>query len=119
MLKSYFILNEISNQVKYQLKKASENDKENQIEIKKPAWMLNLMSGPGKNVLARAGIFQNCILDAVQATNDFMVKTIGAEPSADILSKSLISSFILSEMKNQIDWQRKEARKTKEGKKGS
>ena len=81
--------------------------------------MINLKSGPGKNVLARAGIFQNCILDAIQATNDFMVETIGAEPSADILSKSLISSFILSEIKNQIDWQRKEARKTKEGKKGS
>ena len=119
LLKSYFILNEISNQVKYQLKKASENENEPQIEIKKPAWMLNLISGPGKNVLARAGVFQNCILDAIHATNDFMVKTIGAEPSADILSKSLISSFILSEMKNQIDWQRKEARKKKEDKKGS
>ena len=119
MLKSYFILNEVSNQVKYQLKKASENEKENQIEIKKPAWMLNLKSGPGKNVLARAGIFQNCILDAIQATNDFMVKTIGAEPSADILSKSLKSSFILSEIKNQIDWQRKNAKKTKAAEKDS
>ena len=119
MLKSYFILNEVSNQVKYQLKKAAEEEKETQIEIKKPVWTLNLKSGPGKNVLARAGVFQNCILDAIQATNDFMVKTIGAQPSADILSKSLKSSFILSEIKNQIDWQRKEARKTKEGKKGS
>jgi hypothetical protein len=45
-----------------------------------------------------------------------MIKTIGAEPSADILSKSLKSSFILSEIKNQIDWQRKNAKKTKEGK---
>jgi hypothetical protein len=119
MLKSYFILNEVSNQVKYQLKKAAEKEKENPIEIKNPVWTLNLKSGPGKNVLARAGVFQNCILDAIQATNDFMVKTIGAEPSADILSKSLTSSFILSEIKNQIDWQRKNAQKTKAAEKDS
>jgi hypothetical protein len=119
MLKSYFILNEVSNQVKYQLKKAAQEEKETQIEIKKPVWTLNLKSGPGKNVLARAGVFQNCILDAIQATNDFVVKTTGAEPSADILSKSLKSSFILSEIKNQIDWQRKNAQKTKAAEKDS
>jgi hypothetical protein len=70
-------------------------------------------------VLARAGLFQKSILDAIQTTNDFMIKTIGTEPSADILSKSLTSSFILSEIKNQIDWQRKEARKAEEDKKKS
>jgi len=119
MLKSYFILNEVSNQVKYQLKKAAEKDKEDQIEIKSPIWTLNLKSGPGKNVLARAGIFENSILDAIEVTNDFIAKTLGAEPSADILSKSLKSSFILSEIKNQIDWQRKNAKKTKEAEKES
>ncbi len=119
MLKSYFILNEVGNQVKYQLKKESEKEKEEQIEIKTPVWRLNLKSGPGKNVLARAGLFQNSILDAIQTINEFMVKNIGAEPSAEILSKSLKSSFILSEIKNQIDWQRKNAKKTKEGKKKS
>ena len=119
MLKSYFILNEVSNQVKYQLKKAAEEEKENQIEIKKPVWTLNLKSGPGKNVLARAGIFENSILEAIEVTNDFIGKTLGAEPSADILSKSLKSSFILSEIKNQIDWQRKKAKKTKEAEKES
>ncbi|MEJ2283822.1 MAG: hypothetical protein P8X85_09535 [Desulfobacterales bacterium] len=118
MLKSYFILNEIGNQVKYQLKKAAKKEEEEEkeedpIAIKTPVWTLNLKSGPGKNVLARAGLFQNSILDAIQTTNEFMVKTIGSEPSAEILSKSLKSSFILSEIKNQIDWQRKNA---KEGK---
>ena len=119
MLKSYFILNEVGNQVKYQLKKAAEKEKEGQIEIKSPTWTLNLKNGPGKNILARAGIFENSILDAIQVTNDFMVKTLGAEPSADILSKSLKSSFILSEIKNQIDWQRKNAKKTKAAEKES
>jgi len=116
MLKSYFILNEVGNQVKYQLKKATQKDEEDQIVIKTPVWTLNLKSGPGKNVLARAGLFQNSILDAIQTTNAFMVKTIGSEPSAEILSKSLKSSFILSEIKNQIDWQRKNANKDKKDK---
>lgn len=115
MLKSYFILNEVGNQVKYQLKKESEQEKEEQVEIKNPVWTLNLKSGPGKNVLARAGLFQKSILDAIQNTNDFMVKNLGSEPSDEILSKSLQSSFILSEIKNQIEWQRKSAKKTKDG----
>jgi len=116
MLKSYFILNEVGNQVKYQLKKATKKEEEDQIATKSPVWTLNLKSGPGKNVLARAGLFQNSILDAIQTTNEFMIKTIGSEPSAEILSKSLKSSFILSEIKNQIDWQRKNVKKAKEDK---
>ena len=119
MLKSYFILNEIGNQVKYQLKKGAATENEGQVEIKNPVWTLNLISGPVTNVLARAGLFQKSILDAIQITNDFMVKTHGSEPSADILSKSLKSTFILSEIKNQIDWQRKKAKKTETGKKES
>ena len=119
MLKSYFILNEVGNQVKYQLKKQSEKEKEDKIAIKNPVWTLNLKSGPGKNVLARAGFFQNSILDAIQTTYDFMVKTLGSEPSDEILSKSLKSSFILSEIKHQIDWQRKNAKKAIEGKEKS
>jgi hypothetical protein len=116
MLKSYFILNEVGNQIKYQLKKEAEKGEGDPVDIKNPVWKLNLKTGPGKNVLARAGLFQKSILDAIQTTNDFMIKTIGTEPSADILSKSLTSSFILSEIKNQIDWQRKEARKAEEDK---
>ena len=119
MLKSYFILNEIGNQVKYQLKKEAAPETEDRVEIKNPVWTLNLISGPVTNVLARAGLFQKSILDAIQNTNDFMVKTLGSEPSADILSKSLKSSFILSEIKNQIDWQRKNAQKAQTGKKKS
>jgi hypothetical protein len=119
MLKSYFILNEVTNQIKYQLKKEAEKQEgeEDPIHISNPFWRLNLKTGPGKNVLARAGLFQYSILDALQTTKDFMKKTIGSEPSSDILSKSLTSSFILSEIKNQIDWQRKNAKKANEGKK--
>ena len=119
MLKSYFILNEVGNQVKYQLKKEAEKAEEDQIESKKPVWTLNLKAGPGQNILARAGVFHKRIPEALQAVNDFMLKTIGTVPSTEILSRSLKSSFILSEIKNQIDWQRKEAHKAKRDKKKS
>ena len=110
MLKSYFILNEISNQVKYQLKNALKKENAHQNEIKKPFWTLNLMTGPKNNVLAGAGFFHLIIKEAVQDVRDFVKKTIGVEPSNAILAKSLKSSFILSEVKNQIEWQRKNAR---------
>lgn len=115
MLKSYFILNEIGNQVKYQLKKASENkDAKDQIEIRGPFWTLNLMTGPGKNVLTRGGVFTSDIQAAVRSVREFVKKTIGKEPTDDILAKSLKSSFILSEIKNQIEWQRKSAQNASE-----
>jgi hypothetical protein len=112
MLKSYFILNEVGNQVKYQLKKKAskrENDDDDQIDTRKPFWTLNLMSGPGKNVLPRAGVFTSNIQAAIQSARQFIKKAIGVEPSNDILANSLKSSFILSEIKNQIEWQRKNA----------
>ena len=114
MLKSYFILNEVGNQVKYQLKKASKNDvddedDEDQIDVRRPLWTLNLLKGPGKNVLARAGVFTGNINTAIQSVREFIKKSIGVEPSDDILARSLKSSFILSEIKNQIEWQRKNA----------
>jgi hypothetical protein len=112
MLKSYFILNEIGNQVKYHLKKASKKeDDDDQIEIRKPFWTLNLLTGPGKNVLARAGVLSGKINASIQTARGFIKKEIGVEPSYEILAKSLKSTFILSEIKNQIEWQRKNAKK--------
>ncbi len=110
MLKSYFILNEIGNQVKYQLKKVSENKNDkDQIDTLRPFWTLNLMTGPGKNVLTRGGVFTSNIQAALLSVREFVKKSIGVEPSNDILARSLKSSFILSEIKNQIEWQRKKA----------
>ena len=108
-LKSYFILNEVGNQIKYQLKKRENGGGEDQADIKEPFWKLNLMADPGKNILARAGYFHRSVSEAIEATREFMKKTIGAEPGNDIIAGSLKSSFILSEIRNQIDWQRKNA----------
>ena len=113
MLKSYFILNEVGNQVKYQLKRASKKeDDEDRIDIRRPFWTLNLMTGPSKNVLARVGIFSSNIQAAIQSAREFIKKTTGQDPSNEILARSLQSSFILSEIKNQIEWQRKNAKKS-------
>jgi hypothetical protein len=72
------------------------------------------MTGPGKNVLTKGGVFTSDIQAAVRSVRKFVKKTIGKEPSNDILAKSLKSSFILSEIKNQIEWQRKGANNAKE-----
>ena len=72
------------------------------------------MTGPGKNVLTRGGVFTSNIQVAVRSVREFVKKTTGKEPSNDILAKSLKSSFILSEIKNQIEWQRKGAKNVNE-----
>ena len=112
-LKSYFILNEVGNQIKYQLKKNEANKETDPDEIKDLRWTLNLMTGPGQNILAKAGVFRKEITDAIQAIQDVIEKSSGTKPSHEIIAKSLRSSFILSEIKNQIDWQRKNAKGAK------
>ena len=112
-LKSYFILNEVGNQIKYQLNKPEAKKETDHEEIKDLRWNLNLMTGPGQNILAKAGVFRKDISDAIQAIQDAILKTSGTKPSHETIAKSLKSSFILSEIKNQIDWQRKNAKGAK------
>ncbi len=113
LLKSYFILNEVGNQIKYQLKKDGKKGAGNQINDKGPFWKLNLKNGPRPNILARAGVFHRSIQEAIEGTRQYMKETIGADPGYDVIAKSLKSSFILSEIKNQLDYQRKQTQKKK------
>ena len=111
LLKSYFIINEVGNQIKYQLKKEAPTGDANQINARVPFWKLNLRGGPGKNILARAGVFHHSIKEAIDATRQYMKKTTGTDPDYGIIARSLKSSFILSEIKNQYDYQRKQTQK--------
>jgi hypothetical protein len=113
LLKSYFILNEVGNQIKYQLKKEDAGNGKNRAISHEPFWRLNLKDGPGQNILARAGIFHYSIKEAIDATRQHANKTIGVDPPLAIIAKSLKSSFILSEIKNQLTFLRKQQRKKK------
>ena len=112
-LKSYFILNEISNQINFQRKKPIAQNL-SETSSKEPFWTLNLMASSPRKTLARAGLFYEDIQAAIKTTQDFVRKSSGDEPSEAEIALSLKSSFILSEIKNQIDWQRQGVQKTSE-----
>jgi hypothetical protein len=111
-LKSYFIMNEISNQIKFQRKKKVSPPPTETVS-KDIFWTLNLMTGPSKNSLVRVGLFRQNVHDAVAALRRFVKDATGKEPSATEIAQSLMSTFIISEIKNQIDWQRNGQQKTK------
>jgi len=104
-LKSYFILNEIGNQIKF-LRKHPLAQNQPETSSKDPFWKLNLMAGPPKNSLVRVGIFYEGMQVAIKTAQNFVKKSSGAEPSEDEIALSIKCNFILSEIKNQIDWQR-------------
>ena len=109
-LKSYFIMNEIGNQIKFQRKKQNSPETP-QTASQGPFWTLNLLTGPSKNSLARVGLFYQNVHDAITAVRRFVKDANGKEPSAAEISQSLKSTFIISEIKNQIDWQRNDRKK--------
>ncbi|MGD8342465.1 MAG: hypothetical protein PVI38_01300 [Desulfobacterales bacterium] len=110
-LKSYFILNEIGNQIKFQRKKQMAPAPP-QSRWRHPFWKMNLKSGPVKNNWVRAGLFDEDIKDALMTVRGFVKDSGATEPTQAEIALSLKSSFILSEIKNQIDWQRNDQNKS-------
>ena len=104
-LKSYFILNEIGNQIKFQRKKKAPVEP-TETASRDTFWTLNLMAGPSKNSLVRVGLFYQNVQDAITTVRSFVKDATGDEPSETEIAQSLMSTFIISEIKNQIDWQR-------------
>jgi hypothetical protein len=111
-LKSYFIMNEIGNQIKFQRKK-QVSPQPTETALRDLFWTLNLIAGPSKNSLARVGLFYKTIHDAISTIRRFVKDATGEEPSASEITQSLKSTFIISEIKNQIDWQRNGQKKAK------
>jgi hypothetical protein len=111
-LKSYFILNEIGNQIKFQRKKKNL-PKTPETVSKGPFWTLNLLAGPSKNSWVRVGLFYQNVQDAITTAQRFVKDATGDEPSETEIAQSLMSTFIISEIKNQIDWQRNSQEKSK------
>ena len=112
-LKNYFILNEIGNQIKFQRKKPTVQGPPAG-SSKEPFWTLNLMASSPKDRFVKAGLFYEGIQDAIKTTQDFVKEASGDEPSEAEIASSLKCSFILSEIKNQIDWQRQDTPKSTE-----
>jgi hypothetical protein len=110
-LKSYFIMNEIGNQIKFRRKKTLSKAESEQKGQKGPLWTMNLIGNTLKSNLSKAGLFPPCIEEGIQTTANFVKNTTGQKASLKEIAKSLSSSFILSEIKNQIDWQRKNPEK--------
>jgi len=104
-LKSYFILNEIGNQIKF-IRKKEIAPEPSEIQSKSPFWTLNMMAGPFRNSLVRVGLFYSDVKEAIIAAQRFVKDSSGQQPDEAEIALSLKSTFILSEIKNQINWQR-------------
>lgn len=111
-LKSYFVLNEIGNQIKFQRKKQITPTQE-ESRSRDPFWKMNLIADPVKNNWVRVGLFYENIKDALITVQRFVKDSGAPEPTVAEIALSLKSSFILSEIKNQIDWQRNDQKKSK------
>jgi hypothetical protein len=111
VLKSYFTLDEVTNQISYLKKKPREDDDAGgDSSPSRLAFRINLRSGPPKNTLARAGLFSRPIAEGIARIRKHAASVLGAAPSDEDIARSLKSTFILSELKNQIVHARKHTR---------
>jgi hypothetical protein len=101
-LKSYFTLDEVTNQLNYQRKKRLNPENEPQDGAPRASWRFNVANAPSRNSLVRAGYFIEGIAEGIEAIRRHAAAVLGSEPSDREIAQSLKSSFILSELKNQI-----------------
>ncbi len=112
VLKSYFTLDEVTNQISYLQKRPLEDEAAGGDACPgRLTLRINLMSGPPKNSLARAGLFSRPIAESIASIRKHAETVLGAAPGEEDIARSLKSSFILSELKNQIVHARKHSRK--------
>jgi hypothetical protein len=113
VLKSYFTLDEVTNQLNY-LRHRPPDDEEALAFFAAPRLSLriNLTGASHQNSLARAGYFIEAIGEGLAAIRKHAQAVLGTEPSDEEITCSLMSSFILSELKNQIVYARKHPRRS-------
>jgi hypothetical protein len=71
---------------------------------------INMIAAARTNCLARAGFFIRPIADAIGEIRKHAGSMLGVVPSDASIALSLRSSFILSELKNQIVYARSQLR---------
>jgi len=103
VLRSYFTLNEVTNQISYLRKRPREAD-ERQVPtaLDRLSFRFNLVLPPSRNMLARAGFFIRPIAESLVLLRRHAASALGSAPSDGEVARSLTSTFILSELKNQI-----------------
>ena len=112
VLKSYFTLDEVTNQINYLKKKPIADEAAGgDSSLSRLAFRVNLRSGPPKNTLARAGLFNPSIAEGIARIRKHAAAVLGAAPGDEDIARSLKSTFILSELKNQIVHARKHSHK--------
>lgn len=103
VLKSYFTLDEVTNQLNYLRKKPPDRSGANAVTgFQRPTMRINMAAASRTNSLARAGYFIRPIADAIGEIRRHAQAMLGSAPSDESIALSLRSSFILSEIKNQI-----------------
>jgi hypothetical protein len=113
VLKSYFTLDEVTNQLNY-LRQRPPDDEEALALFAGPRLSLriNLTGTSHRNSLAHAGYFIEAIGEGLAAIRKHAQAVLGTAPSDAELTRSLMSSFILSEIKNQIVYARRHPRRS-------
>jgi hypothetical protein len=103
VLKSYFTLDEVTNQLNYLRKRPPDRAGANAVSgFQRPTLRINMTVASRTNSLARAGFFIRPIADAIAEIRRHAQALLGSAPSDESIALSLRSSFILSELKNQI-----------------
>jgi hypothetical protein len=112
VLKSYFTLDEVTNQIGYLRKQRGDrDDPPAETALDRLSFRINLAAAPARNTLARAGFFIRPVAEGLVAIRRHAASVLGAPPSDAEIARSLRSSFIQSELKNQIVHARKNAQR--------
>ncbi|MEJ5360372.1 MAG: hypothetical protein WHT06_17085 [Desulfobacterales bacterium] len=101
-LKSYFTLAEMANQLAYLHRRPEAAQEEPRQALFVPRMRIDLKGGPAANSLARAGFFRREVAEGLLAIRRHAASALGRAPGEAAIAAGLKSSFILSEIKNQI-----------------
>jgi hypothetical protein len=112
VLKSYFTLEEVTNQLSYLRHRPPDNAEAlAPFDAPRLSLRINLSGASHQNSLARAGYFIEAIGEGLAAIRKHSQAVLGTQPSDEEINRSLMSNFILSELKNQIVYARKHPRR--------
>jgi hypothetical protein len=108
VLRSYFTLDEVTNQLSYLRKLPREpEDTPSEGALDRLSFRINLAAPTPRNILARAGFFIRPLAESLVLLRRHAASELGSPPSEEEIARSLNSTFITSELKNQIVHARK------------